>query len=113
MTDDDKKKTQDPRERHKNKVQEGSEESFPASDPPSYNPGSPGAPPHEKGREKGKAGPSDNVARLRDEIDSGSTGDKVPAPDPAAAPLGTDDEAAGASPKAEEIARARRHERRR
>ncbi|SMH54013.1 hypothetical protein SAMN02982994_3448 [Azospirillum lipoferum] len=33
--------------------------------------------------------------RLRDAIDRGLTGDKVPATDPAAAPLGTDDEAAG------------------
>lgn len=32
---------------------------------------------------------------LRDEIDRGRMGDKVPASDPAAAPLGTDDEAAG------------------
>ena len=35
---------------------------------------------------------------LRDSIDRGETGDKVPASDPAAAPLGTDDEAAGAPP---------------
>ncbi|HLH89308.1 MAG TPA: hypothetical protein VKX28_12705 [Xanthobacteraceae bacterium] len=34
-------------------------------------------------------------ARLRDEIDSGRTGEKVAFPDPAAAPLGTDEEAAG------------------
>ncbi len=33
--------------------------------------------------------------RLRNEIDAGRTGDKIPASDPAAAPLGTDDEAAG------------------
>lgn len=32
--------------------------------------------------------------RLRSDIDSGRTGDKVRAPDPAAAPLGTDAEAA-------------------
>jgi hypothetical protein len=32
--------------------------------------------------------------RLRHEIDSGRTGDKVGHPDPAMAPLGTDDEAA-------------------
>ncbi|ALA19183.1 MULTISPECIES: hypothetical protein [Chelatococcus] len=35
------------------------------------------------------------VERLRRDIDLGKTGDKVPFPDPAAAPLGTDDEAAG------------------
>ncbi|MGE5537011.1 MAG: hypothetical protein ACM30I_00215 [Gemmatimonas sp.] len=34
-------------------------------------------------------------ARLRAKIDAGRTGDKVPAMDPAAAPLGTDAEAAG------------------
>ena len=33
---------------------------------------------------------------LRDQIDSGKFRDKVAAPDPAASPLGTDDEAAGA-----------------
>lgn len=36
-----------------------------------------------------------NAAQLRGQIDQGKTGDKVPALDPAAAPLGTDDEAAG------------------
>ena len=36
-----------------------------------------------------------NVSRLRADIDSGKTGDKSPGHDPAAAPLGTDDEAAG------------------
>ena len=39
--------------------------------------------------------PLQNSAQLRNEIDRGETGDKVAAPDPAAAPLGTDDEAAG------------------
>jgi hypothetical protein len=33
-------------------------------------------------------------ARLRDQIDSGQANDKVAAPDPAMAPLGTDNEAA-------------------
>ncbi len=37
-----------------------------------------------------------NPAQLRSDIDSGATRDKVPHPDPAAAPLGTDSEAAGA-----------------
>lgn len=36
-----------------------------------------------------------NAAQLRARIDQGKTGDKIPATDPAAAPLGTDDEAAG------------------
>lgn len=35
------------------------------------------------------------AARLRHAIDSGNTGEKVNYPDPAAAPLGTDEEAAG------------------
>ncbi|WP_428028996.1 hypothetical protein [Ancylobacter sp.] len=38
---------------------------------------------------------------LRNEIDAGKTRDKVPFSDPAAAPLGTDDEAAGTPPGAE------------
>ncbi len=43
-----------------------------------------------------------NPDQLRGEIDRGRTGDKVAFPDPAAAPLGTDDEAAGTpvSPRA-------------
>lgn len=49
-----------------------------------------------------------NVSRLKDDINSGRTGDKVPAFDPAAAPLGTDEEAAGTpvSSAAVEMARA-------
>lgn len=39
-----------------------------------------------------------NVDQLRDRIDSGKTGDKVAFSDPSAAPLGTDDEAAGTPP---------------
>lgn len=39
--------------------------------------------------------PNAEAQRLRDAIDKGLTGDKIPAADPAAAPLGTDDEAAG------------------
>lgn len=37
-----------------------------------------------------------NWEQVRDRIDSGATGEKVAGSDPAAAPLGTDDEAAGA-----------------
>ena len=44
-----------------------------------------------------------NVDQLRAAIDSGKTGDKVAAFDPAAAPLGTDDEAGGAPPSASEV----------
>jgi hypothetical protein len=47
-------------------------------------------------RRKGKANGSS--ARLKHAIDSGDTGDKVPGFDPAAAPLGTDAEAAGTPP---------------
>jgi hypothetical protein len=50
--------------------------------------------------------------RLRIDIDRGSMGDKVAWPDPAAAPLGTDDEAGGAPPTAEERALAAEQERR-
>lgn len=40
---------------------------------------------------------------LRHSIDSGETGDKADWPDPAAAPLGTDDEAAGYPPTREQL----------
>ena len=50
------------------------------------------------------------VDRLRHEIDSGATGDKIAAPDPAMAPLGTDDEAAGTPPSAAAVAESRRLE---
>ena len=48
-------------------------------------------------------------AQLRGDIDRGLTGDKVAAADPAAAPLGTDEEAAGTPLSPEVIAEA--HER--
>ena len=48
--------------------------------------------------------------QLRDEIDSGRAHDKVAHPDPAAAPLGTDAEAAGVPPDAGQVEMARRHE---
>ena len=48
---------------------------------------------------------------LRHDIDSGRTGDKVPGTDPAAVPLGTDDEAAGSAPDPETVSRARDGER--
>ncbi len=41
-----------------------------------------------------------NAARVRHAVDSGATRDKIRYPDPAAAPLGTDDEAAGQPPRA-------------
>lgn len=56
--------------------------------------------------ERGTRG--ETVARQRDEIDRGLARDKVPAEDPAAAPLGTDSEAAGAPPSAAAVAEDRR-----
>jgi hypothetical protein len=51
--------------------------------------------------------PGATSEQLRDDIDAGRTGDKVCAADPAVAPLGTDDEAAGMSNHPELIARVR------
>jgi hypothetical protein len=48
--------------------------------------------------------------RLRHDIDQGRGGDKVAFSDPAAAPLGTDDEAAGTPPTREELELASRTE---
>jgi hypothetical protein len=50
------------------------------------------------------------TARLRHDIDRGRGGDKVDNIDPAAAPLGTDDEAAGKPPTAAEVELAYKHE---
>ncbi len=44
-----------------------------------------------------------NMDQLRYAIDTGRTGDKVAFGDPAAAPLGTDEEAAGTAPSAAEF----------
>lgn len=56
--------------------------------------------------------PSDRATtdQLRAEIDEGSTGSKVAASDPAMAPLGTDDEAAGTPSAPEVVAQAIRRE---
>ncbi len=51
-----------------------------------------------------------NVEALRRDIDDGGTGDKVAFPDPAAAPLGADEEAAGTPLKPEDVALAREQE---
>ena len=48
--------------------------------------------------------------QLRADIDSGKAGDKIAFPDPAAAPLGTDDEAAGQPPTAGQLRLAVRYE---
>ena len=55
-----------------------------------------------------RSGPT--TAQLRDTIDRGRTGSKVPYRDPAAAPLGTDEEAAGTPPTPEAVRTAMRHE---
>lgn len=52
------------------------------------------------------------MAQLRQDIDSGRTGGKVAAPDPAASPLGTDDEAGGAPASPVTIEKVREVERR-
>lgn len=53
---------------------------------------------------------TETADRLRQAIDNGRTGDKVAAPDPAAAPLGTDDEAAGTPVTPEQARMAAREE---
>jgi hypothetical protein len=60
----------------------------------------------------GPAFQSSTSEQLRDDIDSGRTGDKAPGFDPAAAPMNADAEAGGAAPTAAEIAQARLAERR-
>lgn len=54
--------------------------------------------------------PGPTTAQLRGDIQSGRTGDKVAGFDPAAAPLGADDEAAGTPPGPAEVAQARAQE---
>jgi hypothetical protein len=49
-------------------------------------------------------------AKLKHDIDSGRGGDKIHAIDPAAAPLGTDDEAAGTPPTRRQLVMAHRSE---
>jgi hypothetical protein len=50
------------------------------------------------------------VDQLRDDIDRGRTGDKVEGSDPAAVPLGTDEEAAGTPLSQAAVAQARAEE---
>lgn len=54
--------------------------------------------------------PAATADQLRADIDAGRTGDKTQGSDPAAAPLGTDEEAAGVATPPEALARARRLE---
>lgn len=51
-----------------------------------------------------------NPDKLRQDLDSGVGADKVSFPDPAAAPLGTDDEASGHPITPEQLATAPAHE---
>ena len=55
--------------------------------------------------------PGSTTEQLRHDIDRGRTGDKVAAIDPAAAPLGTDEEAAGTPIDPKLLAVVRRRER--
>jgi hypothetical protein len=55
----------------------------------------------------GEPRPGDTTAQLKHDIDSGLTGDRSGGFDPAAAPLGTDDEAAGETLSPELVAQAR------
>ena len=48
--------------------------------------------------------------QLRRDINRGLTGEKIPAHDPAAEPLGTDDEAAGTPPSPDNVGDARERE---
>ena len=54
--------------------------------------------------------PGPTAPQLQGDTDSGRSGDKVGVFDPALAPLGTDDEAAGRPPEAARVAMARRAE---
>jgi hypothetical protein len=54
--------------------------------------------------------PAPTAAQLKADIESGRTGDKNPVRDPALAPLGTDDEAAGSPPSPVRVALARHQE---
>ena len=51
------------------------------------------------------------VEQLRNKVDLGKTGDKISFPDPAAAPLGTDEEAAGTPPSTAAVDLAKSEER--
>ncbi len=56
-------------------------------------------------------GPGATLLQLKQDIDSGATGDKVPVLDPSSTPLGTDAEAAGFPPSPEVVAALRKAER--
>ena len=57
-----------------------------------------------------RPGDGNTVLQLKDDIDSGRTGDKTVTADPGLSPLGTDDEAAGRPTSPERVAIAREQE---
>lgn len=57
-----------------------------------------------------RVGDGNTVLQLKDDIDSGRTGDKNVTADPGLSPLGTDDEAAGRPVSPERVAMAREQE---
>lgn len=57
-----------------------------------------------------REGDGNTTSQLKDDIDSGRTGDKTATADPGLSPLGTDDEAAGRPTTPERVALARREE---
>ncbi len=57
-----------------------------------------------------RAGDANTVSQLKNDIDSGLTGDKTATADPGLSPLGTDDEAAGRPASPERVAMAREQE---
>jgi succinate dehydrogenase / fumarate reductase cytochrome b subunit len=65
---------------------------------------------HDRPQPAAPVGTTPTAQELKGAIDSGLTGDKVAFPDPGAAPLGTDDEAAGTPDTADRVAISLRHE---
>jgi hypothetical protein len=77
---------------------------------PARRPGQPGNQRETDPLRKPAAASPVTTSRLREEIDHGVGSDKVDFPDPAASPLGTDDEAAGTPPTPARVAVAARQE---
>jgi hypothetical protein len=75
---------------------------------PARRPGQPGNQRETDALRKPESGSPATTSRLREDIDHGAGADKIDYPDPSAAPLGTDDEAAGLPPSAARVALASR-----